>query len=72
MKQYLIDTFNKWQAGRSDQDWNRLGKIHQERLKDCKTELNWLLKAEDSVSLKDKIAISKSRCFSEIKELLTR
>jgi hypothetical protein len=72
MKQYLMDTLNKWQAGRDDENWSRLGRIFQDRIKDCKTELNRLVRTEDSLTLKDRIAISKARCFSEIRDILTK
>lgn len=71
MKQYLIDTVNKWQAGKTQEEINRIGKIGQERLNECKRELNRLVRTEDSISIKVRIALSKAYDFNEIRQLLT-
>jgi len=66
----LVDSFNKWNAGRTDSQWDQLGSIFRERLKNAKTELNRLAKNDESLSVNDKIAISKARTFGEIRAIL--
>jgi hypothetical protein len=72
IREYMFQTLEKWSAGRSDSDWDRLGSIFKERLILAKIELNTLAKKDETLSLKDRIALSKARNFGEIRSLLSK
>jgi len=71
-KDKILSYLEKKMAGRTQKDWDRLGKIYQEQLKDAKTEVNRLAKNEESFSIKDKISISKARSFDELKNEISK
>ena len=69
---YILTELDKWQAGRDDENWSRLGRIFQERFKSAKTVINRMVKLEDSISITDKIKISKCRTFGEVRNILNQ
>lgn len=74
MEPVRIETLNileKWGRNQDDKYWARLGKIFKERFILAKRELNYWLKNHDyTVSLKDRIAVSKCTTFDEIRKIL--
>lgn len=72
MKEYLIKELDKWQAGRNDSNWSKLGRIFSDRLNECKRSVSRMANADNDISIKDKISFNKCHYFSEIRAILDK
>jgi len=69
-KKQLTKELDVWMNNFDQAQWNRLGQLYTDRLKRAKSAINKLAKTRDAISLKDRIALSKTRNFDEMREII--
>ena len=65
----ILDTLNNYQANKSQHDWERLGKIYQERIHMTKRVINRLA-GYHNINVKVKIALARALTFDELREII--